>query len=483
MAAYDSDDDRPLSDWRGRDISKLAATTNERDVKLAEQHIAVDDSGPRIPRNTYYTANSPDHALKRPLIDQVTNSWQHEKGSGSGFGGPNDDFEDEPSWPSVLRDLCKSRRFRRMLVVVILILVACYYGWSWYLQPRLQEERVFKEGFLHDRLKGTYGISQAGDFEGTRIKELDTSLLPGGEKDPDGKRRLVFVGDIHGCRKELMALLDKVGFDGARDHLIATGDVTSKGPDSLGVLDELMHLNAESVRGNHEDRSLESAKSVLQSNMPSTDRTYTSKGQAKDAALLKSMKPRHIQYLRNMPLMLRVPALPQALSASKRKDEPSINHEIIVVHAGLVPNIPLDKQDPYFVMNMRSIDHRTHVPSSLRAGSTKSKSKPWYEIWNWYNDRLDRGRSLRGFFRLPQPSEQDLDEAEGWFDMLLGGRKTKLKPQIVVYGHDSKSDLQIHPWSKGLDSGCVAGGKLTAMVLSADGRTELVSVKCKNYKA
>src|ERR1700744_6498091 len=51
-------------------------------------------------------------------------------------------------------------------------------------------------------------------------------------------------------------LLQKLDFDKERDHLIFTGDMIFKGPDSLGVVDLARDLGASCVRGNHEDRTL-----------------------------------------------------------------------------------------------------------------------------------------------------------------------------------------------------------------------------------
>jgi hypothetical protein len=56
------------------------------------------------------------------------------------------------------------------------------------------------------------------------------------------------------------------------------------------------------------------------------------------------------------------------------------------------------------------------------------------------------------------------------------------KPSVVVYGHDSPRGLNLKRWSKGLDSGCVNGDKLSAMVLDARGQAEIVSVDCKHRK-
>src|SRR5688500_18400568 len=67
--------------------------------------------------------------------------------------------------------------------------------------------------------------------------------------------RTVIVGDVHGCREELDALLDKVGF-ATGDRLIFVGDLVARGPASLGVLDIARRTGAVIVRGNHEEKLL-----------------------------------------------------------------------------------------------------------------------------------------------------------------------------------------------------------------------------------
>lgn len=487
MAVQDGKEgqERSLNELRG----ELQASPPERP-----------DTAPRRQYNAGYASQSArtlrhgDYTRQNtPLIDQVSNSWRDSEKTTKEYISAQDDhelpfcdLEDESSCPNTTAALIRSRRFRRMLAVLVLGAVILYYGWKWYLQPGFQEEWDMKQGFLPTKVNGTYGIARAGDFEGTAIRWLDPSLVPGGDADPEGKRRLVFVGDIHGCKKELLHLLEKVGFNAKKDHLIATGDTVSKGPDNVGVLNELIRLNADSVRGNHEDRLLEAAKTLLGSSMPPQSAAATSQGYSKDAKLLKQLKSKHMDYLREMPLMLRIPALPHA-STSQRKDTDRVSEDIIVVHAGLVPHVPLEKQDPYFVMNMRSIDARTHMPSALRE-TKKGKSRPWSELWNWYNNRLFRGRSLKGFHLYTAAEYEDERTAnsrswlESFWDGVFGKGKAKAKPQVVVYGHDSKAGLQMHRWSKGLDSACVAGGKLTAMVMDAKGNTEIVQVGCQNYK-
>ena len=64
--------------------------------------------------------------------------------------------------------------------------------------------------------------------------------------------RRIFVGDIQGCLAELETLLSAVGFEQSKDALHPVGDLVNKGPDSAGVLDLLMDLDAQPVLGNHD---------------------------------------------------------------------------------------------------------------------------------------------------------------------------------------------------------------------------------------
>lgn len=68
--------------------------------------------------------------------------------------------------------------------------------------------------------------------------------------------RDIFIGDVHGCRDELLRLLEQLNYDSGRDRLAFVGDLVDRGPDSVGVVRWVREMAAQHsvvcVRGNHE---------------------------------------------------------------------------------------------------------------------------------------------------------------------------------------------------------------------------------------
>ena len=73
-----------------------------------------------------------------------------------------------------------------------------------------------------------------------------------------GNLRQIAVGDIHGCAKTFRKLvLDELQLN-SDDHLIVLGDMIDRGPNSKGVIDEIIALKEQGIRvqvlqGNHEE--------------------------------------------------------------------------------------------------------------------------------------------------------------------------------------------------------------------------------------
>jgi serine/threonine protein phosphatase 1 len=72
--------------------------------------------------------------------------------------------------------------------------------------------------------------------------------------------RILAIGDIHGCGAALKTLLDGLQIR-ADDTVVMLGDAVDRGPDSRGVLQQLLELDQRctlvSILGNHEQMMLE----------------------------------------------------------------------------------------------------------------------------------------------------------------------------------------------------------------------------------
>ncbi|MBV9126078.1 MAG: serine/threonine protein phosphatase, partial [Planctomycetes bacterium] len=71
--------------------------------------------------------------------------------------------------------------------------------------------------------------------------------------------RLIALGDIHGCALALQALVDVID-PGPEDLLVPLGDYIDRGPDSRGVLEQMLALQKRCLLvpllGNHEEMVL-----------------------------------------------------------------------------------------------------------------------------------------------------------------------------------------------------------------------------------
>ncbi|CBX97202.1 hypothetical protein IAQ61_007386 [Plenodomus lingam] len=387
-----------------------------------------------------------DHHLRapqRPLIDLIPDD-RHDvdvSDEEADFYGPDDDFLTPLKWEDALtrtadripRRIKRSPRFYSALLLVALV------TWCTFLGPRFSAYRQ-ELSLMSNTPILSFGNNAQPAFKGMiQVSDMDQEHLPEKHKH----KRLVFVGDVHGCRKELEHLLDKIEFDDERDHLVLTGDMIAKGPDSPGVIKLAQKMGASCVRGNWEDKLLLSIAEAKE-NILVTANTATDSGTSPvnpdhpDAVapsqnahassslhkLAKKFTKKEIAYLQSCPVILRVGTVPNLGT-------------LVAVHAGLVPEIPLERQDPFHVMNMRTIDLKPRIPSSKHSGT------PWEKLWNHHQKKLHKKERVS-----------------------------------IVYGHNRKKGLNIRKYTYGLDTGCVSGGRLTALVVDGNGEKELVHVKC-----
>ncbi|EXJ60945.1 hypothetical protein A1O7_05098 [Cladophialophora yegresii CBS 114405] len=361
--------------------------------------------------------------------------------------------KDATQLPGILIGALKIKKVPPAFIVLAICSIIL---WTKIISPLIDEGRSAWSALNSESAAGgIFGVNKRPKFPGSIcVKTLDPDLLPRSMKGKTGpesvKKRLVFIGDIHGCREELEALLKKLRFDPAKDHLVALGDIVSKGPDSLGVIDLLRRYNASCVRGNHDDRlllvaqSLRAQSSATKEILESGKSTGTHKHADPVERMARSLSTAQLEYLQSCPIILRIGKME------------AFNGEAVAVHAGLVPGLALELQDPVSAMNMRVLDLATHLPSHKHR---LKGSVAWYKLWNRYQQLLDLHKRF-GKHKRERESESHT---------------------TVIYGHNAKEGLQIRKYTKGLDTGCVKGGKLTALVVDGEGRQQIVQVKAKKH--
>lgn len=291
----------------------------------------------------------------------------------------------------------------------------------------------------------------------TMIRKLPRQVIP----TVDNGRRLIIIGDIHGMDRSLDRLLNHIEYNGDTDHIVAAGDMVNKGPHSSRVIARLMELDASAVRGNHEDRVLlalaSTAEQEKSQESQDTSDNFTSpglqaQGKKRDRKTAHQLSKEQIKWLAERPLILSAEDL-----------------AMYVVHAGLVPGIRPINQDPWAVMNMRSLIE----PPMRLAHQVPGKDGHFNE----YNSRKgeDQDRAQEGNanedvdanIALQDLIPIDTHEGRKWAALwdLRQSQIRKSDRRTVVYGHDAKRGLTVGEYTFGLDSACVNGGQLTALVV------------------
>ena len=85
-------------------------------------------------------------------------------------------------------------------------------------------------------------------FEGTLGPILLDAVV---ERAKQRRPRVIAIGDVHGCLDELQMLLRRCDYRPG-DLVVFLGDLVSKGPDSLSVVQMAREIGAIGVRGNHD---------------------------------------------------------------------------------------------------------------------------------------------------------------------------------------------------------------------------------------
>jgi hypothetical protein len=268
------------------------------------------------------------------------------------------------------------------------------------------------------------------------------------------KKRMILIGDVHGCLKQLKKLLARVKYDGGKDdHVILLGDFTNKGPESIELINFAIQNKLDCTLGNHEIAMMKrytqfhALKAPLFKNEDTGVNSSIGMREVYDLdelmKLAKKLTPEHIDFLSKCSPIKQLGPVPHFYNAKQTKHaEYPANG--VAVHAGLVWDKGIHHQDVEEVTTMRNLlPPDWKVPTEDRKDKVGGvKSVAWTKIWNekqseHYDETLEKSKK-----------ESPLTIA------------TK-----VFYGHDAKRGVVTKEFSNGLDSGCVYGKQLTGVII------------------
>jgi hypothetical protein len=214
-------------------------------------------------------------------------------------------------------------------------------------------------------------------------------------------QRTIVIGDLHGCHDEALELLEQLAV-AAGDRIIFAGDLVDRGPKRRECVELAMRY--ECILGNHEEKHLRQQHRRDEDLIPD------------HLATRRALAPEHFDYFRRLPHYIRLP-----------------EHNAVVVHAGAMPGVAIEQQDPYHLLHAQCIrppERKSYWPSKAPDGYTF-----WTNHW-------------RG-------------------------------PERVIFGHSVLDRPLVTEFAVGIDTGAVHGRSLTAVVLPG---WDIVSVPARrNY--
>lgn len=250
------------------------------------------------------------------------------------------------------------------------------------------------------------------------------------------------IGDIQGCFHSFQALLSEIGLQPATDRLWLVGDIINRGAGSLEMLRwAYEHQDSlDMVLGNHDLHALAVAAGFVPLHKSDTLQPLLD---AADADRL-------LHWLRQQPLVHR-------------------DQGYLMVHAGLLPQWSADDA----VSLAAEVESVLRGPGYLAYLAKMYGNQPAH--WQEGLQGMDRLRLITnamtrirtctpaGELNLKFAGEVEKIPAGylPWFD--VPGRRSAGSP--IVFGHWSALGLQLRADISALDTGCLWGGKLTAMRL------------------
>lgn len=243
--------------------------------------------------------------------------------------------------------------------------------------------------------------------------------------------KYVIIGDIHGCLDEFKELVTAVALSPS-DKVVCLGDFMDKGPEPVSCLRFAREQGFSSVKGNHEERHWKWRRNIAREKAEpgyvNAMLPFKSEEELRQNAELSQAD---LDWIEGLPYYL------------------EFMPGFVAVHGGLLPGLSLDQQPTDKIVRARWVDRATGkpVPTDYNAENPVPPGAiHWTALYDGQHD--------------------------------------------VIYGHEAHSlttpkfDVganRAHCY--GIDTGCVHGGRLTALVLNEDLTASFVQVQARRKYA
>lgn len=194
--------------------------------------------------------------------------------------------------------------------------------------------------------------------------------------------RRIVIGDVHGHYEGLMLLLEAIA-PGINDQVYFLGDLIDRGPQSAEVVDFVQQSAYHCLLGNHEQMLLEVCRKRVSNKV---EQAWLYSGGRATLTSYKDIVPQnHLDWMLSLPTYLDL-------------------GDIWLVHAGVDPKIPLEKQTANQLCWVRDEFH--YIPEP------------------YFPDKLIiTGHTIT--FTLPGVSPGKLAQGQGWLDIDTGAYHRK----------------------------------------------------------
>lgn len=242
---------------------------------------------------------------------------------------------------------------------------------------------------------------------------------------------VVIVGDVHGCLEEFQELLVLSGYSESqslreRPIVVLVGDLVNKGPYSVETVRYCRRIGAFCVRGNHDDTLIHWA--------------LIAKGRKAREANEMMMPPKYeylnaldsddLDWLVQLPYSITIP-----------------QYSARIVHAGIVPGVPLEHQRGTDLYRMRNVIPQTSLDDDNSSSSSRSAVVSWHGT---------------------DSAKEGVAWAENYADA----------DYHVFFGHDAKRGLQHAHQATGLDTGCCYGNAISSLLSLPSSVTRVCMYAC-----